>query len=402
MKRILLLTVVFIMMLGTSFSFAQADADNFYKSDWVKVEKVSFSNQYKMKVAGNLFLPKTMKEGEKYPAIIVGHPMGAVKEQSANLYATKMAERGFVTLSIDLSFWGASEGEPRNAVLPEVYAEDFSAAVDFLGTRPFVDRNNIGVIGICGSGSFAISAAKIEPRLKAIATISMYNMGTASRNGLKHALTLEQRKQIMAEAAEQRYAEFLGGETKYTGGTVHEVTENSGPIEREFYEFYRTQRGEFTPEGATPMTTTHPTLSMPEQSLYIIVSGILHTFTTQQGEDKTVRFLSEGDAILCYNTSKHSVKTLTRCVAYYISEDEIEELCATSITFSNLIRQMMEYQFYLKEEMSVNARKLTIRERYLSLLSEIPDILYRVPLKYITYYLGADVTSLGYLAGSCK
>ena len=117
--------------------------------------------------------------------------------------------------------------------------------------------------------------------------------------------------------------------------------------------------------------------TMPEQSLYIIVSGILHTFTTRQGEDKTVRFLSEGDAILCYNTSKHSVKTLTRCVAYYISEDEIEE-------------------------MSVNARKLTIRERYLSLLSEIPDILYRVPLKYITYYLGADVTSLGYLAGSCK
>lgn len=84
-----------------------------------------------MKVAGNLFLPKTMKEGEKYPAIIVGHPMGAVKEQSANLYATKMAERGFVTLSIDLSFWGGSEGEPRNAVLPELYAEDFGAAVDF-------------------------------------------------------------------------------------------------------------------------------------------------------------------------------------------------------------------------------------------------------------------------------
>ncbi len=89
----------------------------------------------------------------------------------------------------------------------------------------------------------------------------MYNMGTASRNGLKHSLTLEQRKQIMAEAAEQRYAEFLGGETKYTGGTVHQLTEKSSPIEREFYEFYRTQRGEFTPDGATPMTTTHPTLS---------------------------------------------------------------------------------------------------------------------------------------------
>lgn len=84
----------------------------------------------------------------------------------------------------------------------------FQCRSRFLGTRPFIDRNNIGVIGICGSGSFAISAAKIDPRLKAITTISMYNMGTASRNGLKHALTLEQRKQIMAEAAEQRYAEF--------------------------------------------------------------------------------------------------------------------------------------------------------------------------------------------------
>lgn len=260
MKRILS-AMVFFTMLGTSISFAQTDADNFYKSDLVNTEKVSFPNQYKMKVAGNLFVPKEMKAGDKYPAIIVGHPMGAVKEQSANLYATKMAERGFVTLSIDLSYWGESEGEPRNAVLPEMYAEAFSAAVDYLGTRPFIHREHIGVIGICGSGSFAISAAKIDPRLKAIATISMYNMGTASRNGLKHALTLEQRKQILAEAAEQRYVEFSGGETKYTGGTVHELTENSNPIEREFYEFYRTSRGEVTPKGATPQTTTHPTLT---------------------------------------------------------------------------------------------------------------------------------------------
>lgn len=261
MKRILLLTLTLMMMLSTSISFAQTDADNFYKSNSVKIEKVSFPNQYKMQVAGNLFLPKDMKEGETYPAIIVGHPMGAVKEQSANLYATKMAERGFVTLSIDLSFWGGSDGEPRNAVLPELYAESFSAAVDILSTRPFINREHIGVIGICGSGSFAISAAKIDPRLKAVVTVSMYNMGAANRNGLNHALTLEQRKQIIAEAAEQRYVEFLGGETKYTSGTVHELTEQSTPIEREFYEFYRTSRGEFTPEGTDPLTTTHPTFS---------------------------------------------------------------------------------------------------------------------------------------------
>lgn len=261
MKRILILAITAGLVSGTKTAPAQTDADNFYKSDAVRTENVSFNNQYKMKMAGNLFLPRQMKEGKRYAAIIVGHPMGAVKEQSANLYATKMAERGFVTLAIDLPFWGGSEGKPRNAVSPDLYAEAFSAAVDYLGTRPFVDRERIGAIGICGSGSFAISAAKIDPRLKAIATVSMYDMGAASRNGLKQALTPEQRKQIQVEAAEQRYAEFEGGEPKYTGGTVHKLTENSTPVEREFYEFYRTPRGEVTPAGASPLTTTHPTLT---------------------------------------------------------------------------------------------------------------------------------------------
>lgn len=240
---------------------AQTAADNFYKSDRVQTEKVTFPNQYRMKVGANLFLPEGSQPGEKRPAVIVGHPMGAVKEQSANLYAAKMAERGFVTLSIDLPFWGDSEGEPRNAVSPDLYAEAFSAAVDFLGTREAVDRERIGAIGICGSGSFAVSAAKIDPRLKAVATVSMYDMGAASRNGLNHAVTPEQRERTLAEAAEQRYAEFLGGETAYTGGTIHELTPESNPIEREFYEFYRTPRGEFTPRGASPRTTTHPTLT---------------------------------------------------------------------------------------------------------------------------------------------
>ena len=187
--------------------------------------------------------------------------MGAVKEQSANLYATKMAEQGFVTLSIDLPFWGESEGRPRNVVSPDLYAEAFSAAVDYLGTQRFVDRERIGVIGVCGSGSFAISAAKIDPRMKAIATVSMYDMGAANRQALNRSQTLAQRKAIIAEAAQQRDVEFAGGETRYTSGTVHEITEKSNPIEREFYDFYRTPRGEYTPPGQSPLLTTHPTLS---------------------------------------------------------------------------------------------------------------------------------------------
>lgn len=237
------------------------NADNFYRSATVTARKVSFHNQYQMQVVGDLFTPKDLNRNAGHPAIIIGHPMGAVKEQSSNLYAQKLAEQGFVTLAIDQSFWGESAGQPRNTVAPDIYAEAFSAAVDYLGTQPFVDRERIGVLGICGSGSFVISAAKIDPRMKAIATVSMYDMGAANRNALHHSQTLEQRKQIIAEAAQQRYVEFTGGAIKYTGGTVHKLDGNTHPIQREFYDFYRTGRGEFTPAGSSRELTTHPTLA---------------------------------------------------------------------------------------------------------------------------------------------
>lgn len=259
-----------VMSLAGSAAFAADNkpvsdqsngANNFFKSEKVTTQKVAFNNQYKMKVVGNLFTPKGLDRHAKHPAIIVGHPMGAVKEQSSNLYAQKLAEQGFVTLAIDQSFWGESEGLSRNAVAPEIYAEAFSAAVDYLGTQSFVNRARIGVLGICGSGSFVISAAKIDPRMRAIATVSMYDMGAANRNALNHSQTLEQRKQIIAEAVEQRYAEFTGGQIKYTGGTDHVLNEKTHPIQREFYDFYRTPRGEFTPAGSSPAETTHPTLT---------------------------------------------------------------------------------------------------------------------------------------------
>lgn len=261
MKRFLVLLGLLIGSFAAMGADMSNGANNFYKSDKVTQQKVTFKNQYQMNVVGNLFIPSGLDKAARSPAIIVGHPMGAVKEQSSNLYAQKLAEQGFVTLALDLSFWGESEGRPRNAVLPDMYAEDFSAAVDYLGTQPFIDRQRIGVLGICGSGSFVISAAKIDPRMKAIATVSMYDMGAANRNGLKHSQTLEQRKQAIAAAAEQRYVEFGGGKTQYTGGTVHELSADTHPIQREFYDFYRTARGEFTPASSSPELTTHPTLT---------------------------------------------------------------------------------------------------------------------------------------------
>ncbi|KAJ9217020.1 hypothetical protein DTO166G4_1480 [Paecilomyces variotii] len=236
-------------------------ANNFYRSNNVTLQPITFQNQYQMTIAGNLFTLKDLNVSAKLPAIVVSHPMGAVKEQSANLYATKLAEQGFVTVSLDLSFWGGSEGEPRNAVLPDLYAEAFSAAVDYLGMQDFVDRERIGALGICASGGFVISAAKIDPRMKAIATASMYNMGAVNRNGLRRSQSVEQRKEAIAAAAQQRWTELEGGEVQYTSGTPSHITPESPPVAREFYDFYRTSRGEFTPAGSSPNLTTHPTLS---------------------------------------------------------------------------------------------------------------------------------------------
>lgn len=266
MKHLRNTFIVFICALAVFSTATKAQdmsngANNFYTSDQVTMKKVAFTDLYNMQVVGNLFIPKRYDHSQKLSAIVIGHPMGAVKEQSANLYANKMAEQGFAALAIDLPFWGESGNTARQVVAPDMYSEAFSAAVDYLGTQNFIEREKIGAIGICGSGSFVISAAKIDPRIKAIATVSMYDMGDVTRNGLNESQSLNARKEITTVASNQRWLEFEGAKTKYTGGTVHELTADTHPIQREFYDFYRTSRGQFTPVNSSPDITTHPTLT---------------------------------------------------------------------------------------------------------------------------------------------
>ncbi|KAH7078186.1 hydrolase of the alpha/beta superfamily [Paraphoma chrysanthemicola] len=236
-------------------------ADNFYVSNNVTVTPITFRNQLRMTIAGNLFIPNKLDRSSNASAIVVGPPFSAVKEQTANLYATKLAEQGFVTVSIDPAFWGASDGEPRGAVLPDLYAESFSAAVDYLTLQDYVDRERIGVLGICGSGSWAISAAKIDTRMKALATVSMYDMGAATRDGMRNAITFQQRQATITAETQQRQFEVDNRGTPYTGDTSQEETENATEIEREFLDFYGTPRGEYPPRGAAFNVTTYPALS---------------------------------------------------------------------------------------------------------------------------------------------
>lgn len=229
------------------------DFTTFKVPDNVDLYRVSFDNQYGMRLVGYLFMPKNLKG--RAQAVIVGHPMGASKEQAASVYAAQLASKGFVTLSLDQQFWGESAGNPRHAIAPDLYAETFMAAVDFLGTRDFVNPEKIGVLGVCGSGSFVISAAKIDPRMKAIATVSMYNIGEMRRSGINNSQSIGQRKKVIADAAKVRFDNFLGKERPLVGGAPFSVDENSPAPRKASYGFYR-GRGSFIPAGESKKMNT--------------------------------------------------------------------------------------------------------------------------------------------------
>lgn len=155
-----------------------------------------------------------------------------------------MAERGFVTLAWDASFNGESGGQPRNIASPDIFTEDYSAAVDYIGTRPYVDRNRIGVIGICAGGGFTLNAASIDPRLKAIATINLYDTGRIRRQGLNDTQTTEAWRTYLENVANQRYTDFENGAPRIRYSTPEILPENAAQFVKEFYEYYRSPRGQ--------------------------------------------------------------------------------------------------------------------------------------------------------------
>ena len=216
MKRLFLLTA----MAASLSAAAQVWDKTFPQSDQVSVEKVSFKNRYDITVVADMYLPKNLNRSQEHAAIVIGHPFGGVKEQSSGLYAQQLAERGFVTLAFDLSYGGESGGTPRHLASPETYVDDFSAAVDFAGKQPFVDRNRIGAIGICGSGGFGVA----------------------------------ERKKYLEEIAAQRWSEVDGAPVRMLMGTPDSIDEHSPEVAKEFFD-YRTPRGQH-PRCTTGITYT--------------------------------------------------------------------------------------------------------------------------------------------------
>jgi hypothetical protein len=280
MKKIILLAVVSLLILGKASTqttktekpkkmkqIEQADHYTFQLSDKVTRQKVTYKNRYGISIAADLYLPKN-RGSEPLAALAISGPFGAVKEQSSGLYAQNMAERGFVTLAFDPSYTGESGGEPRNVASPDINTEDFSAAVDFLGLQPSVDRNRIGIIGICGFAGMGLNAAAVDKRIKAVATTSMYDMSRVMAKGYYDKLTIEQRTQMLEQMSQQRWVDAEKGNPAPSTNNLPEKLQGNEPqFVVDYFNYYKTPRG-FHPasinsNGAWTATTPLSFMNIP-------------------------------------------------------------------------------------------------------------------------------------------
>lgn len=256
MKRLSVLAVLSLMLLGQSCTqntnnqnsqnmsdTAKTEHYTFELSDKVTRQKVTFKNRYGIMLSGDLYTPKNPGR-EPLAALAISGPFGTVKEQSSGLYANQMAERGFIALAFDPSYTGESGGEPHAVASPDINTEDFSAAVDYLGIQKNVDRKKIGIIGICGFGGFALNATAIDKRVKAVAVTSMYDMTRVMSKGYNDAVTLEQRTKTLEQLGEQRWKDAETG-TFQPGAILNpEKLKGDEPqFVKEYHDYYRTPRG---------------------------------------------------------------------------------------------------------------------------------------------------------------
>lgn len=294
MKIIILLCVIAAAVLLWVYCPNHAWDKTFAKSDQVTVKKVTFKNRYGITLVGDLYTPKN-KTAQKLPAIAVSGPFGAVKEQSSGLYAQTLAERGFITLAFDPSYTGESGGEPRLVASPDINTEDMSAAVDFLSVQPDVDANKIGVIGICGFGGFALNAAAMDTRIKAVVTSTMYDMSRVNANGYFDAMGPAERYQLKEKLNAQRTEDFRTGTYAPEAGLPDKLTGEEPQFVKDYYAYYKTPRGYHkrskNSNTGWNMTSALSFINMP---ILMYSSEIKSPVLMIHGENAHSRYFSEG------------------------------------------------------------------------------------------------------------
>lgn len=207
----------------------------------ILVRKVSFLRSNNIVLVGNLFLPKDFNPGKRYPSVLCVHPAGSVKEQSAGLYAYRLAECGFVTLAFDAAYAGESGGTPHYSEAPYERVEDIRYAIDYLVTLAFIDDHRIGALGICAGGGYVMATAPTDRRICAVAGVSAADIGAANRESWLRGRTVAEQIQLLEDVSEQRTREARGAELMKVY-MCPEPDADTAPSFREGYDYYRTSR----------------------------------------------------------------------------------------------------------------------------------------------------------------
>jgi len=209
-----------------------------------------------LEIAANVYTPPDYDSQASYPAVVVAHPNGGVKEQVAGLYAQRLAEQGYITIAMDAAYQGASGGEPRNTDKPSNRIEDIHRAADFITQYPGVDKTRVGLLGICGGGGYSLAAAHTDKRFRSIATLSMFNSGRVRRNGFIDS-QLDSIQKRLEEASLARAQEAAGGEILYSGEmnlTKAQVSKLPFELYRQGYDYYQTTHAH--PNSTSRYTTS--------------------------------------------------------------------------------------------------------------------------------------------------
>lgn len=264
----------------------------FPQSNQVEHSKITFHNRYGITLAADLYKPKNAQG--HLAAIAVSGPYGAVKEQVSGRYAQTLAERGFLTIAFDPSFYGESGGTPRYLTSPEISTEDFSAAVDYLTTREDVDPERIGILGICGWGGFALNAAANDPRIKATVTSTMYDMSRVNANGYFDVMNADDRYKLRKQLNDLRTEDYRNDSYERNGGVVDPVPEDAPLFVRQYHDYYKTERGYHrrSPNSNEGITKTS-VLSFINMPLLSYISEIRSAVLLIHGEKAHSRYFSE-------------------------------------------------------------------------------------------------------------
>ena len=221
------------------FTLAYDDAITRNVNGKVNIHPVKY-DLHGILIAANVYTPANYDPAKKYPAVVVAHPNGGVKEQVAGLYAQRLAEHGYITITADAAYQGASGGMPRSVDKPANRIEDVHGMADYISQYPGVDTARLGLLGICGGGGYSLVAAGTDKRFKSIATISMFNSGLVRRNGMQDS-QLDTIQQRLQQASDARAQEAAGGEVLYSGDanmTDEQIAKLPFALYRQGYEYY--------------------------------------------------------------------------------------------------------------------------------------------------------------------